>query len=47
MKDIVRNVNKNTVLIRDFNLLEIDWERGVAPARYREFVETVEQADMA
>jgi ABC-type transporter Mla MlaB component len=43
---LVRGGEKNTVFIGNFNLPGINWDTGEAPARYREFVEAVEEAGM-
>jgi len=44
--DIVRMAPKNTLLIGDFNLPDIDWEAGTSSARSRAFLETVEDRMM-
>ncbi len=43
---LVRSVKKNSVLIGDFNLPDIDWETGGAAARSAGFLEAVEDMYM-
>jgi endonuclease/exonuclease/phosphatase family metal-dependent hydrolase len=46
LAQLVRTADKNSVIIGDFNLPEIDWERGTTAARSRDFVEAVEDSLM-
>ena len=41
---VVRKVGKNSVLIGDFNLPDIDWEAGTGSARTASFIEAVDDA---
>jgi hypothetical protein len=42
----VRGANENSVLIGNFNILEINWKTGETPAQTGELVETAEDANM-
>jgi hypothetical protein len=42
LMELVRSVKKDSVLIRDFNLPDINWDTGEASARTREFKEAVD-----
>jgi len=46
LEQIVRAAEKNSVLIGDFNLPDIDWSMGTSSARSRPFVEAVEDSMM-
>ena len=45
--DLVRKAEKNSLLIGDFNLPDIDWENGTAKGRSKEFLEAVEDSLMS
>jgi hypothetical protein len=42
--DLVKNVKKNTIVIGDFNLPDIDWSTGEAARRSETFLDAVEDA---
>jgi hypothetical protein len=47
MKDLeglVKSVGRNSILIGDFNLPDIDWEAGTGARRSREFMDAAEEA---
>ncbi len=44
LERVIKNVEKNSVLIGDFNLPGIDWTTGTGPARLGSFVEGVDDA---
>jgi hypothetical protein len=44
LANLVKSVSKNSILICDFNLLDISWETGEASGRAREFVEAADDA---
>ena len=46
LTELVRSVKKDSVLIGDFNLPDINWDTGEASARTREFKEAVDDALM-
>ena len=43
---IVKNSDKNTIIIGDFNLPSINWRNGTADQKGRRLLEAVEEADM-
>ena len=43
---VVRGAGKNTVMLGDFNLPDIDWEEGTASRRATAFMEAVDEAAM-
>ena len=46
LTELVRSVKRDSVLIGDFNLPDINWDTGEASARTREFKEAVDDAHM-
>jgi endonuclease/exonuclease/phosphatase family metal-dependent hydrolase len=42
LEEAVKTAGKNSLLIGDFNLPDIDWERGIAGGRSADFVAAVE-----
>jgi hypothetical protein len=44
--DLVNSAKENCILIGDFNMPDINWDTGEATAKYRDFVEAVENANM-
>ncbi len=44
LERVIRNVEKNSVIVGDFNLTGIDWATGTVPARSSLFVEAVDDA---
>ncbi len=46
LEQLVRATEKNSVLIGDFNLPDIDWPAGICSARSRPFVDAVEDTMM-
>ena len=46
LTELVRSVKRDSVLIGDFNLPDINWDTGEASARTREFKEAVDDALM-
>jgi hypothetical protein len=46
LEQIVRAAERNSILIGDFNLPDIDWSMGTCSSRFRPFVEAVEDSMM-
>ena len=46
LANLVRTAGKDSMLIGDFNLPDIDWQAGTAKGRSREFLEAVEDCMM-
>jgi hypothetical protein len=46
LTELVKKVKKDSILIGDFNLPDIDWDTGETSMRTREFKEAVDEALM-
>ncbi len=44
--ELVKSIKKDSIMIGDFNLPDIDWTTGCTPAKGREFVDAVEDMHM-
>ena len=46
LAEYLQKAEKNSILIGDFNLPDIDWRGGTAKGKSREFLDAMEESDM-
>ena len=44
MENLLKSVNKNSVMIGDFNLPDVDWMEDSSSAKHRLLIETADEA---